>query len=173
MRRSGACSFSSSTFMEHLISRRLCSIVGCCSVAQSCLTLWPCGLQHARLPCPSPSPRICSNSCPLSRWCHLTISSSVVPFSSCLQSFLESESFPVSQLFASSGQRIEASASASVLPGIHYHWVGMLREIFKEDEVAPCQAQTKDGKKTEEKGVTSSCRDQGKLPGERESSCRS
>ena len=77
-------------------------------------SLWPHGLQHARLPCPSPSPRIGSNSCPLSQWCHPTISSSVVPFCSCLQSFPTSGSFPMSQLFASSGQSIGASASASV-----------------------------------------------------------
>ena len=72
------------------------------------------GLQHARLPCPSPTPRACSDSCPLSRWCHPTISSSVIPFSSCLQSFPASESFPVSQFFASGGQSIRSSAS--VLP---------------------------------------------------------
>ena len=71
----------------------------CCSVTQSCLTLPPCGLQHARLPCPSPSPRVCSTSCPLSRWCHPSISSSVVPFSSCLQSFPAWGSFLMSQLF--------------------------------------------------------------------------
>ena len=64
-------------------------------------SLWPRGLQHSRLPCPSPTPRACSNSCPWSWWCHPTISSSVVPLSSCPQSFLASESFPVSRLFAS------------------------------------------------------------------------
>ena len=68
------------------------------------------------LPLFSPSARVCSNSCPLSRWCHPTISSSVVPFSSCLQSFPASDSFPVSRLVPSGGQSIEASASASVLP---------------------------------------------------------
>ena len=73
-------------------------------------------LQHARPPCPSPSPEACSNSCPLSRWCHSTISPSVVPFSSCFQSFPASGSFPMSQLSASGGQSIGASASASVLP---------------------------------------------------------
>ena len=78
-------------------------------------SLWRHGLQHARLPCPSPTPGVCSNSCPLSQWCHPTISSSIVPFSSCLQSFPESGSFPTSQLFTSSGQSIRASASASVL----------------------------------------------------------
>ena len=65
------------------------------SVAQSCPTLRPHGLKHARLPCPSPTPRACSNSCPSSQWCHPSISSSVVPFSFCLQSFPASRSFPV------------------------------------------------------------------------------
>ena len=69
-----------------------------------------------RLPCPSLSPGACSNSCPLSQWCHPTISSSVVPFSSCLQSFPASGSFPMNPLFAAGGQSIGASASASVLP---------------------------------------------------------
>ena len=73
-------------------------------------------LQHTRLPCPSLSPGVCSNSCPLSQWCHPTISSSVAPFSSCPQSFPASGSFPISQLFASAGQSIGASALASVLP---------------------------------------------------------
>ena len=75
----------------------------------------PHGLQHTRPPCPSPSPRACSNSCPLSWWYHPTISSSVVPLSSCFQSFPASESFLMSQLFASGGQSIRASPSASVL----------------------------------------------------------
>ena len=79
-------------------------------------SLWPHGLQHARLPCPSPTPGACSNSCPLGRWVHPTISSSVIPFSFCLQSFPESRSFPMSQFFTSDGQSIGASASASVLP---------------------------------------------------------
>ena len=79
-------------------------------------SLQPHGLQHARLTYPSPSPRACSNSCPLSLWCHPTISSTVIPFSSCPQSFPASGSFPVSQLFISGGQSIGASASASVLP---------------------------------------------------------
>ena len=78
-------------------------------------SLQPQGLQHARLPCPSPTPGACSNSCPLSRWCHPTISSSVVPFSSCPQSFPASGSFQMSQLFSSGGQSIGVSASASVL----------------------------------------------------------
>ena len=79
-------------------------------------SLEPHGLQHARLPCPSPTPRVCSNSSPLSWWCHPTISSSVIPFSSCLQSFPASGSFPVSQFFIPDGQSIGVSASASVLP---------------------------------------------------------
>ena len=79
-------------------------------------SLRPHGLQHARLPCPSATPRACSSSYPLSRWSHPTISSSVIPFSSCLQSYPASGSFPVSQFFASGGQSIEVSASASVLP---------------------------------------------------------
>ena len=79
-------------------------------------SLWPHGQQHARLPCPSPFPRIFFNSCPLSQWCHPTISSSVIPFSSCLQSLQASGSFLMNQLFASGGQNIGASASKSVLP---------------------------------------------------------
>ena len=79
-------------------------------------SLWPHELQHTRLPCPSPTPRACSNSCPLNRWCHPTISSSVVPFSSCFQSCPASGSFTMSQLFASGGQRIGVSASTLVLP---------------------------------------------------------
>ena len=79
-------------------------------------SLQPHGLQHARLPCPSPTPGVYPNSCPSSRWCHPTISSSMIPFSSCLQSFPVSGSFPKSQFFASGSQRIGVSASASVLP---------------------------------------------------------
>ena len=75
----------------------------------------PCGRQHSSLPCPSLSPGICSNSCPLGWWCHLTISSSAAPFSSCSQSFLASVSFPVNWLFTSGDQNTGASASASVL----------------------------------------------------------
>ena len=78
-------------------------------------TSWTCS---TRLPCPSPSPGVCSNSCPLSHWCHPNISSSVTRFSSCLQSFPAPGSFPVSQLFTSGGQSIGASASASVLQWI-------------------------------------------------------
>ena len=90
--------------------------LSCCSVAQSCLTLWSRGLKHSKLPCLSPSPGAYSNSSPLSQWCHPTISSSVAPFSSGLQSFPASGSFPRSQCFTLGGQRIVASASASVLP---------------------------------------------------------
>ena len=79
-------------------------------------SLQPHGLQQAKLPCPSPTSRAYSNSSPSSWWCHPTISSSVIPFSSCLQSFPGSGSFPVSQFFASGGQSIGASASAPVLP---------------------------------------------------------
>ena len=85
-----------------------------CSVISN--SVWIHGLQHPRLPYPSPCPRVCSDSCPLSKWCHPTISSSIVPFLSCLQSFPASGSFPLSQLFASGGQSVGASASASVFP---------------------------------------------------------
>ena len=85
-----------------------------CSLTSN--SLQPRQLQHTRLPCPSPSPRGCSDLCPLSWWCHPTISSSVTPFSSCLQSISASGSFPVSRLFASGGQSIGASALTSVLP---------------------------------------------------------
>ena len=78
-------------------------------------SLWPHEQQHIRPPCPSPTPRVYPNSCPLSRWCHTTISPSVIPFSACLQSFLASGSFPMSQFFTSGGQSIEGSASTSVL----------------------------------------------------------
>ena len=77
---------------------------------------WSHGLQHARPPCPSPTPGVYSDSCPLSWWCHPTISSSVIPFSSCLQSFLAFWSFSMIQFFSSGGQSIGISASASVLP---------------------------------------------------------
>ena len=80
------------------------------------------GLQHARFPCPSPTTRVYSNLCPLSQWCHPTMSSSVVPFSSCLQSFPASGPFLMSQLFASGCQSIGASASASVLPMNIHDW---------------------------------------------------
>ena len=95
-------------------SSAISSIQLSCSVMSD--SLQPHGLQHTRLPCPSPTPRACSNSCPLRWWCHPTFSSSVVPFSSGLQSFPASGSFLMSQFFPSDGQSIGASVSASVLP---------------------------------------------------------
>ena len=83
------------------------------------------GLQLTRFPCPSPTPEACSNSCPLSQWCHPTISSSVILFSSCLQSFPASGSFSMSQFFASGGQNIGASALASVLPMNIQDWFSL------------------------------------------------
>ena len=91
-----------------------------CSVTSD--SLRPHGLEHARFPCPSPTLRACSNSCPLSQWCHPTISSPVVNFSSCLQSFPASGFFQMSQFFVSGGQNIGASASASVLPMNIKNW---------------------------------------------------
>ena len=85
-------------------------------------SFWPHKLQHTGPPCPSPTPRVYPNSCPLSGWCHPTISSSVVPFSSCLQSFPASGSFQMSQLFPSGGQNTEISASTSVLPMNTQDW---------------------------------------------------
>ena len=92
-------------------------------------SLWPYGLQHARFPCPSPSPGVCSNSCPLSWWCLPTISSSIILFSSCLQSFPASGYFPVSQFFTLGSQSI--GASASVLPVNTQGWfpLGLIRLI--------------------------------------------
>ena len=87
-------------------------------------SFWPHRLQYSRLPCPSLSPEVCSNLCPLNRTCHSTISCSVIPFSSCLQSFLASGSFPVSLLFASDSQNAGALASASSLQWIF--WVDFL-----------------------------------------------
>ena len=98
--------------------------------------LWPCRLQYARLPCPLPTPGVYSHSCPLSWWCHPTILSSVIPFSSCLPSFPASGSFSMSQFFASGGQRIGVSASASVLPmniqdWFPLGWTGWISSQFK------------------------------------------
>ena len=92
----------------------ICSVQFSCSVMSN--SLRPHELQHARLPCPSPTPRVYSNSCPLSQWCHPTISSSVVPFSSHLQSCPASGFFQMSQFFTSGSQNIEVSASTSILP---------------------------------------------------------
>ena len=91
-----------------------------CSAMFNCL--WPHGLQHSRLPCPSPTPGTYSNSCPSSQWCHPTISSSVVPFSSCLQSFPPSGSLPMSHYFASGGQNTGASDPESVPPKNIQDW---------------------------------------------------
>ena len=101
----------------------------CCLVTKLCLTLKPHGLQHTRLPCPSPSPGVHTNSCPLSRWCHLTISPSAAPFSSCPQSFPASGSFPVSWLFPSDGQTTGVSVSASVLPMNTQGWFPLAKLI--------------------------------------------
>ena len=117
--------------IEQAISRRLIKVWYICaleyyqfsSVAQSCPTLCDLHeLQHARPPCPSPTPGVHSKSCPLSWWCHPTISSLVVPFISCPQSFPASGFFQMSQLFASGGQSIRVSASASVLPMNTQDW---------------------------------------------------
>ena len=85
-------------------------------------SLQPHELQHSRSPCPSPTPRVHPNLCPLSRWCHPRISTSVIPFSSCPQSFPASGSFKMSQLFASGGQSIRVSASKSILPKNTQDW---------------------------------------------------
>ena len=92
------------------------------SVIQSCPTLQPHELQHARPTCPSPTHRVHPNPCPLSWWCHSTISSSVIPFSSCPQSFPAWGSFPMSQLFTSGGQSIGVGASTSALPMNTQDW---------------------------------------------------
>ena len=108
---------------------QISSVQFSCSVVSK--SLWPHGPQHARPPCPSPTPGVYPNSCPLSQWCHPTISSSVIPFFSCLQSFPASGSFQMSQLFASGGQSIAVSASTSVLPmstqdWFHSGWTGRI-----------------------------------------------
>ena len=104
---------SGCTTKDQLMSQRTLQAVSQFSHSVVSDSLWPHGLQHSRLPCPSPIPRAYSNPCPLSRWCHPIISFSVVPFS-CLQSFPASGSFPMSQLFSSGGQNIGVSALASV-----------------------------------------------------------
>ena len=104
-----------SAFMQSLVSVQFSRSV----VSGS---LRPHESQHARPPCPSPTPGVHPNSCPLSQWCHPAISSSVIPYSSCPQSFPASESFPMSQLFASGGQSIGVSALASVLPKNIQDW---------------------------------------------------
>ena len=103
-----------SSLLEHWLVQQFSSVQFSLSVMSD--SLWPQGLQHASPPCPSPTPEPYAKSRPLSQWCHPTISSSVVPFSSRLQSFPTSGSFPMSQFFMSGGQSIGVSASASVLP---------------------------------------------------------
>ena len=108
----------------------LLSVQFSCSVMSE--SLQPHEQQHFRSPCPSPTPGVYPNSCPLSRWCHPAISSSVVPLSSCLQSFLTSGSFQMSQLFTSGGQSVGVSASISVLPMNIQDWfpLGLTGWIF-------------------------------------------
>ena len=125
-----------------------CSVQFSCSVMSD--SLWPHELQYARLPCPSPTPRVHLNPCPLSRWCHPTILSSVVPFFSCSQSFPESGSFQMSQLFASGAQSIGVSAW-SVFPMNTQDWSPLgwtgwislqskgLSRVFSNTTVQKCQ----------------------------------
>ena len=110
-----SCSVMSNFLWPHTAACQasLSSVQFSCSVVSNSLRLH--GLQDSRPPCPSPTPRDYTNSCPLSQWCHPTVSSSVMPFSSCLQSFSASGSFPMS-LFTEGGQNLGASASVSVLP---------------------------------------------------------
>ena len=107
-------------FSNKIISKSIADFSSVHSVVSDALR--PHELQHARPPCPSPTPRVYSNSCPSSRWCHPAISSSVGPFSSCPQSLPASGSFPVSQLFPWGGQSIGVSASAAVLPMNTQDW---------------------------------------------------
>ena len=100
--------------------KTLSSVQFSCSVVSDALQ--PHGLQHTRPPCPTPTPGVYPNSCPLRQWCHPAISSSVIPFSTCTQSFPASGSFQMSQLFTSGGQSIGVSASASVLPMNTQDW---------------------------------------------------
>ena len=111
-----------------------CKLLYSCSVMSN--SLRPHGLQHARPPCPLLCPRVCSNSCPLNQWCHPTILSSVIPFSSCLQSFPASGSSPMNRFFASGGQSIGTSVSESVLPmniqdRFPLGWTGLISLLFK------------------------------------------
>ena len=108
---------------QHCLCLLGLSVQFSCSVVSD--SLWPHGLQHTRPPCPSPTPRACSKSCPLSQWCHPTISSSVVPFSSHLQSFPATGSFPMNQFFVSGGQSTGVSSSASVLPMNIQDWFSL------------------------------------------------
>ena len=112
-----AATWSSHSGSSHCLDKPVRGLSFSCPVMSD--SLWPHGLQHARLPCSPLSPGLCSNSRPLCRWCHPNISSSVFPFSSCLHSFPASESFPMSQLFASSAQGIGVSAS-NISPSNEY-----------------------------------------------------
>ena len=107
-------------FLNKVVTQRFISVQFSFSVMSD--SLWPHEPQHAWLPCPSSTPRVCPNPCPLSQWCHPTILSSAVPFSSCPQSFPASGCFQMSQLFASGGQSIGVSASTSVLPMNTQDW---------------------------------------------------
>ena len=107
----------------HILKIIISSVQFSCSVVSD--SLQPHGVQHARIPCPSPTPGAYSNSFPQSRWCHPNISSSVIPFSSCFQSFPASGAFQMSQFFASGGQSIGVSASASVLPMNIQDWFSL------------------------------------------------
>ena len=120
----------------YLLIQSIASVQFSCSVVPD--SFRPHGLQHTRPPCPSPTPRVYSNSCPLSRWCHPTISSSVIPFFSHLQSFPASESFPMSQFFTSGGQSTGVSASASVLPMNIQAWFPLDQLDLKELVGSPC-----------------------------------
>ena len=118
--RSWELKFPVTTFLSKFHRLHVLLLTGFISLVQFSFSvmsdsLWPHGLQHTRLPCPSPTRGACSNSCPLNRWCHPTISSSVIPFSSCLQSFPASGSFSISQFFASGSQSTGVSALASAL----------------------------------------------------------
>ena len=114
------CSGKMWTLCSSPSEAHLSSVAFNCSVTYD--SLWPRGLQHARPPCPSPTPGVYPNSCPLSQWCHPTISSSVIPFSSCTLSFTASGSFLMSQLFTSGGQSVGVSASKSALPMNTQDW---------------------------------------------------
>ena len=118
---------SCSMFLKkmHCILKHFLYSVQFSSFAQPCPTLQPHKLQHARPPYPSPTPGVHSKSCPSSWWCHPAISSSVVPFSSCLQSFPAPGSFPMSQFFTSGGQRTGVSASALVFPMNFQDWFSL------------------------------------------------
>ena len=124
-------SLSTAYTSKTLNNLQICQQLFSCSVMSD--SLWPHGLQHARLPCPSPSPWVCSDSCLSSQWCHPTISSSVVPFSSCFQSVPASGSVPMSWFFILGGQSIGASASAGLwliyVSAIHWKIIKQVKRI--------------------------------------------